>query len=478
MKITIVSSEAVPFAKTGGLADVVTALGKELVELGNEVTVMLPFYQGIHIIPTSVTGPLSLTFAGRHISYSILESVHEGVHMVFVDAPNYFQRSGIYGDLFGSFGDNDERFIFFTRACIDYYKRRGDRPDVFHCNDWPTGLFSLFLRTHYYHDQVSYTPVLFTIHNIAYQGTFPRERYALLELGGDYFTADSTEFFGTVSFLKAGILYSDLLTTVSKRYSYEIQTPEYGYRMDGVLRRRADRLFGVLNGIDDDHWNPQTDHLIARNYSINDLSGKDDCRLELLASAELNSNTVWPVIGIISRLASQKGFDLLESAGERILDMGTKLVVLGSGEHRYEQYFHGLRARRPHQVAVAMKFDNVLAHKIEAGADMFLMPSHYEPCGLNQMYSLRYGTIPVVRATGGLDDTVQEWDWNSSTGSGFKFYDYNADALLGAVWRARSAFENKDAWRKLQLNGMRGNYSWRSSALQYMGLYEQAVHLK
>jgi len=478
MKITIVSSEAVPFAKTGGLADVVTALGKELVELGNEVTLMIPFYQGISIVPTTVTGPLSLSFAGRHISYSILESVHEGIHIVFVDAPNYFQRSGIYGDSFGGFNDNDERFIFFTRACIEYYKRKGDRPDVFHCNDWPTGLLPLFLRTHYYHDFISRTPVLFTIHNIAYQGNFSADRYSLLELGRDYFTADSTEFFGMVSFLKTGILYSDLLTTVSKRYSYEIQTPEFGYRMDGVLRRRADRLFGVLNGIDDEVWNPETDGLIVRNYSINNLAGKEDCRKELLASAGLNVSTVWPVIGIISRLASQKGFDLLESAGDRILDMGTKLIVLGSGEYRYEQYFNGLRARRPHQVAVALKFDNVLAHKIEAGADMFLMPSHYEPCGLNQMYSLRYGTVPVVRATGGLDDTVQEWDWNTSSGNGFKFFEYTADALLGAVWRARTAFDNKDAWRQLQQNGMRGNYSWRSSALKYMGLYEQAVHLK
>jgi len=477
MKIAIVTSEAVPFAKTGGLADVVTALGKELVELGNHVTVMMPFYKGVSIIPTKVVSPLALSFAGRHISYSILESVHEGIHMVFVDAPNYFQRSGIYGDSYGGFGDNDERFIFFTRACVDYYKRKGERPDVFHCNDWPTGLFPLFLRTHYYHDEISRTPVLFTIHNIAYQGNFGADRYGLLELGGDYFTAGSTEFFGMVSFMKSGILYSDLLTTVSRRYSQEIQTPEYGYRMDGVLRGRADRLFGVLNGIDDEVWNPETDRLIAQNYSAKNPKGKQACRKELLAAAGLNE-TVWPVIGIISRLASQKGFDLLEAAGERILDMGTKLVVLGSGEYRYEQYFNNLRARRPHQVAVAMKFDNVLAHKIEAGADMFLMPSHYEPCGLNQMYSLRYGTIPVVRATGGLEDTVQEWDWNAWSGNGFKFYDYHAEALLGAVARARNAFENKDAWRKLQENGMRGNYSWRSSALQYMGLYDQAVHLK
>lgn len=478
MKITLITSEAVPFAKTGGLADVVTSLSEELVKLGHEATVMMPLYQQVKMKPTAFIGPLKMTFAGRQVTYAIVESNHGGVKFIFVDAPQYFQREGIYGDSHGDFGDNDERFVFFTRACLDYYSRKDERPDVFHCNDWPAALVPLFLRTHYYHDDLSKTPVLFTIHNIAYQGNFPADRFALMELGSEYFNAESLEFYGRLNFLKAGLLYSDLITTVSKRYSYEIQTPEFGYKLDGVLRSRRERLFGILNGIDDQTWNPELDPNLKRNYTADDLSGKADCRQELLSLAGLDTQSSWPVIGIVSRLVSQKGFDLLEKGAERILDMKTMMIVLGSGEYRYEQLFQRLHEKRPKQVAVAIRFDSALSHKIEAGADFFLMPSKYEPCGLNQMYSLRYGTVPIVRATGGLDDTVQEWDWNSYTGNGFKFYEYNYHAMLDSVARARNAFEHKEAWPRIMRNGMKGDYSWKHSALQYLVLYEQAVELK
>jgi starch synthase len=479
MKITIVTSEAVPYVKTGGLGDVITALGKELNKMGHEVTVMMPLYAGMSLLPTALISPLHLTFAGRHVTYSVVESRHEGIRFVFIDAPTYFHRPGVYGQGGTDYPDNDERFTFFNRACIEYYTRKDERPDVFHCNDWPTGPLPLFLRTHYYHDDVSRTPVLFTIHNIAYQGNFPADRFGLLELGWEYYTDQAVEFYGTVSFLKTGIVYADLITTVSQRYSKEIQTAEFGYRMEGILASRADDLFGVLNGIDDEEWNPAADPHIAQNYSVQDLSGKTACRTELLSFAGWeHENSTMPIIGIISRLTAQKGFDLLEPVGQRLLNLNLRLVVLGTGERRFEQFFERLRDIRPQQVAVAFRFDNVLAHKIEAGADMFLMPSRYEPCGLNQMYSLRYGTVPIVRATGGLDDTVQQWNSETRQGNGFKFHEYSADALLASVVNARNAFDSKDAWTQLMFNGMKGVYSWKNSAKQYLELYQKAIQLK
>lgn len=478
MKITLMASEAVPFAKTGGLADVVGALSKELVKQGHEVTVMLPLYGGVSLKPTGLMSPLRFTFGGKNITYSIVESRHEGVKAVFIDAPFYFHRHGLYSDSNGDYRDNDERFIFFTRACLDYYIRKNERPDIFHCNDWQTALTPLYLKTHYYNDPLGKTPVLFTVHNVAYQGVFPAERYYLLDLGSEYFTSSTLEFFGNINFLKGGVIFSNIITTVSKRYSYEIQTPDYGYRLDGVFRSRSANLYGILNGIDEDIWNPEKDPLIARNYSRQDMSGKQACKQELLNEAGFDPNTQQPVVGIISRLVIQKGFDLVEAAGDRLLSMNLLLVILGSGEHRFEQFFEYLRQRFPSQVALALKFDNVLAHKIEAGADMFLMPSRYEPCGLNQMYSLKYGTVPIVRATGGLDDTVHEWDWNTETGNGFKFFNYSPEDLLDAVGRARAAFENKEVWKKIMTNGMAGDYSWKNAARQYIELYEKAVELK
>ncbi|MCI0412092.1 glycogen synthase GlgA [bacterium] len=478
LKIALVASEAVPVAKTGGLGDVVSALGKELVKLGNQVTLMMPLYGNFPILPTGLISPLRLTFAGRQVTYSIVEALYEGMKLILIDSPQYFQRGGIYGDSSGGYSDNDERFLFFTRACLEYFRRKGEPPDIFHCNDWPTGLFPLFLRTHYYHDPISKTPVLFTIHNIAYQGNFSGSRFSLLELGPEYFTPESLEFYTTVSFLKAGLLYSDLLTTVSPRHSKEIQTDEYGCKMQGVLRMRKDRLFGVLNGIDEKIWNPETDAYIARNFSCIDLSGKAECKRNILAEAGLEANSDWPVVAMISRLALQKGIDLVEAAADRILDSKAFLIVLGTGGARYERFFEKLRSRRPNQVSIALRFDEAYAHRLEAGADMFLMPSRYEPCGLNQMYSLKYGTVPLVRATGGLEDTVQEWDQENQAGNGFKFGPYKSEALVEAFARARKAFEDKRMWKRMMQNGMRANFSWKNSALRYMSLYDQALQLK
>lgn len=478
MHVAIIASEAVPYAKTGGLADVTGALSKELVKLGHEVTLMLPKYSGITMKPTGLISPLRFGFGGRQLTYSVIESRMEGVRVVFVDAPYYFERAGIYGDTHGEFGDNDERFIFFTRACIDYFHRKEEHPDVFHCNDWQTALLPLYLKTHYQNHPLGAVPSVFTIHNMAYQGIFPADHFALLDLHSQYFTADTLEFYGRLNFLKAGLLYADVIATVSKKYAEEIQTKDFALGLEGVVQSRKEVLFGILNGIDEEIWNPQTDSLISQHYSIADIEKKEICRQDLLKSAGWEPGLSSPVIGIVSRLATQKGFDLLESATEQILDMDMSIMVLGSGETRYERFFEHLKHRYPKHIAVALKFDNALAHRIEAGADMFMMPSRYEPCGLNQMYSLRYGTVPIVRATGGLDDTVQEWDVTQKTGNGFKFVEYSADALVQAVFRARKAFENKAEWRVLQKNGMSGDYSWKRSALHYLTLYEEAVRLK
>jgi starch synthase len=478
LKISLVTSEATPFAKVGGLGDVATALGKELAKLGNQVTLMMPLYRGISVLPTGLISPLRLSFAGRHITYSIVESVYQGMKLVLIDAPPYFDRKGIYGDPNGGYSDNDERFIFFIRACLEYFRRKGEGPDVFHCNDWPTGLLPLFLRTHFYHDPVSKTPVLFTIHNIAYQGNFGKERFSLLELGPEYFTPDTLEFYGTVSFLKAGLLYSDLLTAVSPRYAQEIQTEEYGAKMQGVLRARKDRLFGVLNGIDEEVWSPEKDPHVVKKYSSRDLSGKAECKSHLLKEAHWEDKHDWPIVAMITRLALQKGLDLVEKGIDQLLQMKLLFMLLGTGGARHERFFERLGETYPGQVNVALRFDEAYAHQLEAGADMFLMPSRYEPCGLNQMYSLKYGTIPIVRATGGLDDTVQEWDEQSQAGNGFKFRPYTPDAMIAAVGRAHQAFENKNLWEQMMLNGMNADFSWRNSALRYMSLYDQAIQLK
>ena len=478
LKVAIVSSEATPLGKTGELGDVVTALAKELVSLGNHVTLMMPLYGHASILPTGLISPLRMTFASRQVTYSIVEGLHEGIRLVLIDSPQYFQRGGIYGDSSGSYSDNDERFIFFTRACLEYFRRKEERPDIFHCHDWPSGLFALFLRTHYHNDPLSKTPVLFTVHNLTYQGNFPADRFSLLDLGSEYFTSESLEFYGAFSFLKAGLLYSDIITTVSPRYSREIQTEEFGGRLQGVLRTRKDRLFGILHGIDEKIWNPETDPHLERNYSFRDLSGKVANRRDLLSEAGWNPDHDWPILCMVTRFALQKGLDLIEQSAERLLDLKILLVVLGTGGSRYETFFQRLKERRPDQLHIALRFDETFAHRLKAGADQFLMPSRFEPCGLSQMQSLKYGTVPIVHATGGLDDTVEDWNGHMLTGNGFKFEPYTIEALLDAVGRARKTFENKEEWNRLIQNGMGADFSWKNSALRYMSLYDEAIQLK
>ena len=479
MKILFVASEALPYSKTGGLADVVEALPKALAAAGHEVCVFVPRYRGNKIVSTVIS---SVTVAmGKRLRFpAITETAPvERVRYFFADDPDYFDRDGLYGDKRSEFPDNAERFAEFARMAIEFMKRVW-LPDVVHCHDWQTALVPVLLRTQHANDPaVRSLPVVFTIHNMAYQGIFPAAVMEEIGLPPQLFTMDALEFYGKMNFLKGGILFSDYLTTVSRRYAREIQTSEYGAALEGVIRNRADRLVGILNGADYSIWSPEADRFIAQNYSLHNLDGKKACKKNLFEVFGLpQENLERPIIGIVSRFADQKGFDLIASVADELLKEDLALTVLGTGDRDYEQMFAGLVAKYPDRIGLKIGFDEKLAHKVEAGADIFLMPSRYEPCGLNQIYSLRYGTVPVVRATGGLDDTVENYDSKSKQGTGFKFETYSGQALLDCVRQALKSYRETAAWRGIMTRGMAKDFSWKTSAAAYVALYEQARRLR
>ena len=481
MHIVFAASECVPFAKTGGLADVVGALPPELVKLGHEVTVYLPLYAGVR---RQIKGELK--YAVRSITipfayYNRFAGVvnggkRAGVQYYFIDCPELFDREGLYGTAEGDYPNNWERFGLFCRAVLEAAKLLGV-PDVFHVHDWQAALIPVYLRTTYNSDPLlKQSGTVLTLHNAAYQGAFPPSTTERLLLPWEIFTMDKLEQFDSFNFLKGGLVYSDILTTVSRKYAEEIQTPEFGNQLDSVLRRRAAELRGILNGMDYTQWNPATDPNLAAHYTPENLAGKRECRADLLRAFGLEQvGDSTPVIGIVSRFALQKGFDLVEQIAGRLSELSVAVVALGSGEPVYEKFFRDWAFWNKANVAVRIGYDDALAHKIEAGADMFLMPSLYEPCGLNQIYSLKYGTVPVVRATGGLDDTIEEWDPKQGTGTGFKFKGMRAEGLRDAIDRALAAFEDKEGWKKLMLNGMARNYSWEQPAREYAAVYEEAA---
>jgi starch synthase len=399
-------------------------------------------------------------------------------------SPRYFFRDGIYDDpgTREGFLDNMQRFVFYMRAALELLIRLGRRCDVIHCNDWQTGLVPGLLRTSLKREPLfARTGTLFTLHNLAYQGMYPLESLELAGIDRRFFYPHSPfEFWGKVNFLKVGIEFSDLLNTVSETYALEIQTsPEFGHGLEGSLRARRNDLFGIVNGIDYEEWNPETDPLIPARFSARDLSGKASCKRQLLAHFGLASPAGRvPLAGMVSRLADQKGFDLLSDALEDLMREDLQLVILGSGRHKYEQLLLAMARRYPDRVGVFLGYDNRLAHWIEAGADMFLMPSRYEPCGLNQLYSLRYGTVPVVRATGGLADTVRDFDFDSNVGTGFCFRNYTSQELLIAVRRALLAFSEPALWDALVRRGMAEDWSWERSARRYLELYQRLFERK
>ncbi|HXM95992.1 MAG TPA: glycogen synthase GlgA [Candidatus Dormibacteraeota bacterium] len=475
MRILFVASEGLPFSKTGGLADVVEALPKALVAHGHEVAVVLPAYRGTKssaVVMPSLTVPVGPRLRFPAIADGALIN---GVRYYFVDDPAYFDRDGLYGGSAGDYPDNAERYSEFCRAAIEIAKHVWPA-DVIHCHDWQTALVPALLRSSYAEDPlVKGIPVVFTIHNMGYHGLFPRDVLERAGIPAALYHPAGIEFFGSVNFLKGGLIYSDYLTTVSKKYAQEIQTAEFGHGLDGVVRSRADRLVGILNGVDYSVWSPQKDKYIAAKYSAKDLSGKQVCKLDLLQVFGLpQENLGRPVIGIVSRFADQKGFDLIADKAHELMREDLILVVLGTGEKRYEDLFQVLAEKYAGRVGLKIAYDNVLAHKIEAGADMFLMPSRYEPCGLNQIYSLKYGTVPIVRATGGLDDTVEPFDLEHGTGTGFKFTEYAGKALLQAIKQALHHYMDERIWKRIQLNGMAKDFSWKASAREYAKLYEAA----
>jgi starch synthase len=479
MRILFVASEGLPFSKTGGLADVIEALPRALVALGHDVAVVLPRYRGTKVsavMMPSVTIPLGTRLRFPAVADGMVIS---GVRYFFVDDPAYFDRDGLYGGSRGDYPDNAERYSEFCRTAIEIAKQVWP-PDVIHCHDWQTALLPVLLRTSYSDDPVAKDiPVVFTVHNMGYHGQFGRDVLDPAGIPVQLFHPRALEFYGNVNFLKGGLVYSDYLTTVSRRYAQEIQTPEFGYGLDGVVRGRADRLVGILNGVDYSAWNPEKDKLIPMKYSVKDLSGKRVCKQALLELFELPPEHLsWPVIGIVSRFADQKGFDLIAERAHELMHEDLVLVVLGTGERRYEDLFRALAAAYPGRVGVTIAYDDAIAHKIEAGADMFLMPSRYEPCGLNQIYSLKYGTVPIVRATGGLDDTIEPFDLEHGTGTGFKFAEYSGAALLYCVRQALQYYQDETIWNRIQLNGMAKDFSWKAPATEYAKLYAAALALR
>lgn len=476
MNIAFAASEGVPFSKTGGLADVVGALPRALAGLGHQVSVYLPRYRQTKLNdPATVVRSITVPFDDEYRFPSVVSGgTQGGVRFYFIEYPSYFDRDALYGLPAGDYPDNAERFALFSRAVLEASKILG-APHVFHCHDWQSALIPVLLRT-IYADDPAFKEVgtVFTIHNMGYQGLFPPDTLPLLMLPWDLFTMSKMEFFGQVNFLKGALIYADYITTVSKKYSQEIQTAEYGFGLEGVLRDRASTVTGILNGVDYDEWSPQSDKFSVAKYSPQDLSGKAKAKQDLLAAFGVaNADPKLPVIGIVSRFAAQKGFDLISQIADRLAREEMIIVALGAGDKPYEEMFKRLNKQFPNKIAVKVAYDNALAHKIEAGADMFLMPSRYEPCGLNQIYSLRYGTVPIVRATGGLDDTIEPWDARTGKGTGFKFTEYNGEALLKTIKEALHAYQDQTSWQALMRNGMSKDFSWSASAREYGKIYDK-----
>ncbi|HEV7905210.1 MAG TPA: glycogen synthase [Pyrinomonadaceae bacterium] len=477
MRVAILSSEAVPFAKTGGLGDVAGALPKALIGAGEvDSSLIMPLYEQTDrgLLKELLFDNLEVEWTGgnRHVRVFLNEDTIAAPAFL-IDAPEYFARPNVYG-----YRDDHLRYAFFCRAALALLKRLGRPPDIVHGNDWPCGFAIAELKARrVYDDFYRQTRTLFSIHNLAYQGAFDPGDLGYLGFGwGDVHNAFLSE--GAASALKAGLMLSDALSTVSRRYSYEIQTSAQGYGLDWLLRMRRDRLIGVTNGVDYEAWNPATDPHIAAHYSADDLAGKRVCKLDLLRRFSLPEELDRPIIAIISRLVAQKGYDLIQQAAPAILETGAFFIALGAGAKEYEDFLQSFRDHAPHRVGIFKGYaGEPLAHQIEAGADLFLMPSLYEPCGLNQMYSMRYGTVPVVRATGGLDDTVENFDRARGTGNGFKFGEYSARAMLGSIYEALYAYADKDIWRRIQLNGMRADNSWQAAARKYVEVYRAVAQM-
>jgi starch synthase len=477
MRVLMIASECAPFAKTGGLADVVAALPRALANLGHRVDVVIPRYRGI--VAGDRVGRIAAPLEGRLVDADVYATDARGVRFVFIDQPEYFDRPQLYGIGNDDYPDNPARFALLSRAALEWAASSGNSYDVVHAHDWQAGLAPVLLaRVFGTNDAFRGAAAVFTIHNLAYQGIFDPAWLPRLGLGSDLMHVDALEYWGRISFLKAGIVFSRLMTTVSPQYAREIQTPAFGFGFDGILRERASDLIGILNGIDYDQWDPCRDPYLPVPYDASHLEGKDAAKRLVLETfglpAEADARRR-PLMAMISRLVDQKGFDLMAEIAEELPSLGVSFVLLGTGERRYEDLWRTLARRYPDRIGARIGFDEALAHRIEGGADLFVMPSRFEPCGLNQMYSLRYGTVPVVRATGGLFDSVRDFDPSTGEGTGFTFEPYSAQALLETLRRALRAYENPPVWRRLQVAGMAQDFAWDGSARKYAAAYERAT---
>ena len=485
MNVVYVSSEVLPFAKSGGLADISSVIPKNLNKLGINVTIIMPFYNVVKecnctIEKTDIT--FTVTIGDDAKTCCVYKSCLPGtdVPIYFLHNEHYFGRNGLYNypGTMRNYEDNSERFVFFARSALELMLRLKPCPDIIHCNDWQTGLVPVYLKTIYRNNECfKKTRTIMTIHNLAYQGLFSADCMKYTGLDWGLFHRDYLEFYGMLNFLKAGIIFSDCITTVSETYAEEIQTQEFGERLDGVLRTRSKDIYGILNGIDYSLWNPESDAIIAANYSDKNLSGKHVCKKALQRKLEMQEKDI-PIIAMITRLTDQKGLDLVMNIFNKLLRLDIQFVLLGSGEPAYQDFFKQYAKIIPAKVSANISFNEPLAHGIEAGADIFLMPSRYEPCGLNQLYSIKYGTVPIVRHTGGLADTifdVRHEKVYKEKANGFSFKEYNADLLYATIIRALDFYKNRSEWTKLMRNGMKQNWLWEESARKYISLYEKVL---
>ncbi|HBG22122.1 MAG: glycogen synthase GlgA [Syntrophaceticus sp.] len=476
LKILFASAEVSPFAKTGGLADVAGSLPKALKRLGHDVRIAMPKYKWIDEDEYLLDYPVEMD---HHLETGIVKKTklkgnNVEIPVYLMESYKYYYRDNLYG-----YDDEAERFNFFSKAVLNMLPQLDFQPDIIHCNDWQTGMIPLSLKTKYAEDPFyNKIATLFTIHNLQYQGVFPKDTLCLVGLSDQYFKPELLEFYGQINFMKAGLLFADLLNTVSKKYALEIQTSEYGQELDGLLRKRAQDLYGIVNGIDNDVFDPEADECIYHNYSLATINEKKENKKALQQEMGLPVNDT-PLLGLTTRLVDQKGLDLVTEIYEEIMDLGVQFVLLGSGEDHYQKTFAELKMKYPQQTAANIGFNAELAQKIYAGSDIFLMPSRFEPCGLSQMISLRYGTIPLVRSVGGLADTIEDYNEQKDTGNGFAFKEYDAQELLNTITRAVGIYSNnQQVWQSLMERAMKYDFSWERSAKEYVDLYQKALGKK
>jgi starch synthase len=483
LNILLAASEVVPFAKSGGLADVAGALPKALKKLGHDVRVVMPRY---YIVDKEkynlklIEGPLGVPMGNMQEAWA---SVYEGrlpesdVPVYFIEHDGFFGRKGLYDEDGRGYDDNDVRFIFFSKAVMQLAKKLRFKPDVIHTNDWHTAAIPVLLNTTYRDDpDFENTGTLLTIHNLQHQGKFSKDAMDILGVGWEHFNEHELEEYDGINLLKGGIVHADAINAVSKKYAQEIRTPEFGWGLDFLINEKAYKLFGILNGVDYDEWSPAVDKFISANFDTNNLQGKEKCKAHLQEFFNLPARRDIPIIGFVGRLAEQKGITLISAAILDLLKLDVQIVLLGTGEKWAEHFFLDIASNFPKKFACYIGYKNDLAHQIEAGSDMFLMPSLFEPCGLNQIYSLRYGTVPIVRATGGLDDTIENYDASKRSGTGFKFYDATPEALFNTVkWAVQTWYNDRVGFDQLRLNGMHQRYEWSKAAKEYEELYHHII---